>query len=44
MNTDPDRPSPADSVIAGWPHLRLDTSTLGVDETAERVLAWLAGI
>lgn len=34
MDTDPDRPSPADAVIAGWPHLRLDTSTRGVDETA----------
>ena len=44
MNTDPDRPSPADAVIAGWPHLHLDTSTLGVDETAEHVLAWLTGI
>lgn len=41
MTTDPERPSPADAVLAGHRHLRLRTSDLSVAETAERVLAWL---
>ena len=41
MNTDPDRPSPADVVIAEHRHLRLDNTDLSPEQVAERVLAWL---
>ena len=43
MNTDPDRPSPADVVLAEHRHLRLDNTDLSPEEVAARVLAWLAG-
>ncbi|KRF36715.1 hypothetical protein [Nocardioides sp. Soil805] len=42
MNTDPDGPSAADAVYAAHRHLRLDNSGLVPEETARRVLAWLA--
>jgi hypothetical protein len=41
MNTDPDRPSAADAVLARLPHLRLDNTDLTPDEAASRVLDWL---
>jgi hypothetical protein len=41
MTTDPERPSPADAVLAGHRHLRLRTSDLSAEETAGRILAWL---
>ena len=43
MNTDPDVPSPADAVLAGHPHLRLDNGELTPDEAAERIANWLGG-
>jgi hypothetical protein len=42
MNTRPDHPTPADAVLAGFPHLRLDNSDLSPDESAARILTWLA--
>lgn len=39
--TDPENPSPADAVLAGHRHLRLDTSGLAAEDTAQRILAWL---
>ena len=44
MNTDPRRPTAADTVLAGLPHLRLDNSGLPPEEAAERIVAWLAGL
>jgi hypothetical protein len=44
MNTDPARPTPADAVLAGLPHLRLDNSGLAPEEAAERIVAWRAGL
>ena len=41
MNTDPDRPSLADPVIAPHPHLRLDNTDLSPTDVAARVLGWL---
>ncbi|MFC6287925.1 hypothetical protein ACFP3Q_09365 [Nocardioides sp. GCM10027113] len=41
LNTDPDRPSLAEEVIAPHRHLRLDNSRLTPDEAAGRILAWL---
>jgi hypothetical protein len=40
MNTD--APSPADEVIAAFPHLRIDNTGLSPEEVAAEVLAWLA--
>lgn len=42
MTTDPARPSLADQIIGGRPHLRLNTSHLSAVEAAERILAWLS--
>ncbi len=44
MNTDPGRPAPADAVLAGLAHLRLDNSALSPQEAAERIVAWLADL
>lgn len=41
MNTDPERPSVADDIIAGHRHLRIDNTDLPPGEVAARVLAWL---
>ena len=41
MNTDPARPTPADAVLAGFAHLRLDNSDLSPDAAAARIAAWL---
>jgi len=41
MNTDPAVPSPADDVLAAYPHLRLDNTDLAPEESAERILTWL---
>jgi hypothetical protein len=43
MNTDPDRPSPADAVLAEHRHLRLDNTDLSPEEVAARVLDRLRG-
>lgn len=43
MNTDPDRPSAADGVLAEHRHLRLDNTDLAPEDVAARVLEWLGG-
>jgi hypothetical protein len=43
MNTDPERPSPADAVLAEHRHLRVDNTDLSPDQVAARVLDWLRG-
>jgi len=37
-------PSPADEVIAEFPHLRVDNTDLAPGEVAAQVLAWLAAV
>ena len=46
LNSDPTgaRPTPADAFLREHPHLRLDTAALSAEETAARVLAWLASV
>jgi hypothetical protein len=44
MNTDPDRPTAADRVLAGLPHLRLDNTDLSPEESAAAIVAWLDGL
>jgi hypothetical protein len=39
-NTDPGLPSAADDLLATHPCLTLDTTDLGADEAAARILAW----
>ena len=34
-------PTPADVLLAGHPHLRLDNSTLSAAEAARQVTAWM---
>ncbi|HEU4811514.1 MAG TPA: AAA family ATPase [Nocardioides sp.] len=41
MNSDPDRPTPADEVLADFAHLRLDNSGLTPEEAAAEIVAWL---
>lgn len=41
MNTHPDRPTPADEVLAGFAHLRLDNSGLTPEESAAGIITWL---
>lgn len=41
LNTDPERPGPADEVIAAHRHLRIDNTDLAPEETAARILTWL---
>ena len=41
MNTHPDRPTPADAVLADFAHLRLDNSDLTPDQSAAEITAWL---
>jgi len=43
MNTRPGRPTPADEVLAGFAHLRLDNSLLTPEQTAKEITTWLAG-
>ena len=40
-NTDPDLPSAADDLLAAYPSLSLDNSSLTAEEAAARILAWL---
>ena len=42
MNTDPGVPTPADEVLAGHRHLRLDNRSLTPEAAADRIVAWLA--
>ena len=44
MNTAADRPTPADAVLAGFPHLRLDNSELTPEEAAAAILAWRGAV
>jgi hypothetical protein len=41
MTTDPDLPSPADAVLAAYPHLRLDNTILSAEDSAAEILRWL---
>jgi hypothetical protein len=41
MNTRPDHPTPADALLAGFAHLRLDNSGLTPDAAAAEIAAWL---
>lgn len=41
MNTHPDRPTPADAVLADFAHLRLDNSDLTPEQSAAEITAWL---
>lgn len=41
MNTDADRPSPADAIISAHRHLRVDNTELSPQQVAARVLHWL---
>jgi len=41
MNTRPDHPTPADVVLAGFDHLRLDNGALTPEEAAAEISAWL---
>lgn len=41
LNTDPGEPSLADAVLAHHRHLRIDTTHLSADETAQQILGWL---
>ena len=41
MNTRPDRPTPADEVLAGFAHLRLDNSELTPEQSAKEITTWL---
>jgi hypothetical protein len=41
MNTRADHPTPADNVLARFPHLRLDNTDLSPETVAERILTWL---
>ena len=43
MNTRPDRPTPADAVLADFAHLRLDNSDLTPEQSAAEITAWLGG-
>jgi hypothetical protein len=38
------RPTPADELIAGYPHLRIDNTHLSPEEVASEVLAWAASL
>jgi hypothetical protein len=42
MTTEPGRDAPGERLLARWPHLVLDNTDLQADETADRILAWLA--
>jgi hypothetical protein len=41
MNTHPDRATPADEVLAGFAHLRLDNSHLTPEQAATEITTWL---
>ena len=41
MTSEAGRDAPGERLLARWPHLVLDNTDLSVDETAERILAWL---
>jgi len=42
MTSEPGRDAPGERLLARWPHLVLDNSELSPDETADRIVAWLA--
>ena len=41
MNTRPGHPTPADAVLAGFAHLRLDNTGLTPEAAAAEIVAWL---
>ncbi|WP_372729937.1 hypothetical protein [Nocardioides sp.] len=42
MNTRPGGQTPADDLLAGHRHLRLENSELSADQPAARIVDWLA--
>jgi hypothetical protein len=44
MTAEPGRDAPGERLLARWPHLVIDNTDLPADETADRILAWLADI
>jgi hypothetical protein len=44
MTSEPGRDAPGERLLARWPHLVVDNTDLSADETADRILAWLADI
>ncbi|CUR57408.1 conserved hypothetical protein [metagenome] len=42
MTSEPGRDAPGERLLARWPHLVLDNIDLSPDETADRIVAWLA--
>lgn len=41
MNTRADQPTPADDLLSGFPHFRLDNSGLTPDQAAVEIIDWL---
>jgi hypothetical protein len=41
MNTRPGHPTPADTLLADFAHLRLDNSALTAEQAADEIIAWL---
>ncbi|MCF6376384.1 AAA family ATPase [Nocardioides KLBMP 9356] len=44
MTSEPGRDAPGERLLGGWPHLVVDNTDLSADETADRILAWLADL
>jgi hypothetical protein len=44
MTSVPAGDSPAERLLARWPHLVIDNTELSADETADRIVTWLGGI
>lgn len=42
MTSEPGRDAPGERLLTRWPHLVIDNTDLPADETADRILAWLA--
>ena len=42
MTSEPGRDAPGERLLARWPHLVIDNTVLSADETADRIVAWLA--
>lgn len=42
MTSEPGRDAPGERLLARWPHLVVDNTDLPADETADRILGWLA--
>ncbi len=42
MTSEPGRDAPGERLLARWPHLVVDNTDLSADETADRIVAWVA--